>query len=149
MALIECKECGQLISSSARSCPNCGFVNTVVVKSKSNWVTITLSLGAIALFVFFYFTTISESSTDSNLTGDEPLVTMAEYNAITIGMSYQDVCGIVGGRGKEAGRNKIEGVPGVMESVETIMYEWNNELSGMNAIFQNNELTSKAQFGLE
>jgi hypothetical protein len=74
---------------------------------------------------------------------------MAKYDAIKTGMSYIDVVAIIGFGGEELSRNKINGVPGVMESVETIMYQWvNSGGSNMNAIFQNNRLFQKAQFGL-
>jgi len=77
------------------------------------------------------------------------VLTMAKYDAIKTGMSYIDVVAIIGFGGEELSRNKINGVPGVMESVETIMYQWvNSGGSNMNAIFQNNRLFQKAQFGL-
>ena len=31
MALIKCKECGESISSSAKTCPHCGFKNEVSI----------------------------------------------------------------------------------------------------------------------
>jgi hypothetical protein len=64
-------------------------------------------------------------------------------------MTYQEVRSIIGHPGQEAARNKIEGVPGVMESIETISYQWiNPNGSNMNAMFQNNKLVQKAQAGL-
>jgi len=52
-------------------------------------------------------------------------------------------------QGEEMSSNRIEGVPGVMESVTTVMYSWaNSDASNMNAMFQNDKLMQKAQFGL-
>lgn len=77
-------------------------------------------------------------------------VTFAHYSQIQTGMSYEQVVSIIGKQGEEMSQNKIEGVPGVMPSVTTIMYQWvNGNGSNMNAIFQNNKLLQKAQFGLK
>ena len=77
-------------------------------------------------------------------------VTMAKYQLIQDGMSYQDVVQIIGKSGIEMSRNHIEGVPGVMPSVDTVMYQWVNPFgSNMNAMFQNDKLVQKAQFGLQ
>jgi hypothetical protein len=79
-----------------------------------------------------------------------PTLTMAKYNQIQNGMSYSQVVGIIGQSGVEMSRNRMEGVAGVMPSVDTVMYMWQNDggLSNMNAMFQNDRLISKAQFGL-
>ncbi|MFC1600782.1 hypothetical protein ACFL34_00340, partial [Candidatus Sumerlaeota bacterium] len=78
------------------------------------------------------------------------IVTFDEYKSIQNGMSYRAVVAIVGAEGEEMVRNKIDGVPGVMESIETVMYQWvNSNGSNMNAMFQNDKLMQKAQFGLK
>ena len=78
------------------------------------------------------------------------VVTKSDYDRIADGMSYRQVAAIIGSQGEEMSRNKIEGVPGVMESVETVMYVWQNEDgTNMNAMFQNDRLMQKSQFGLK
>ncbi|MBW7866674.1 MAG: hypothetical protein H3C30_19955 [Candidatus Hydrogenedentes bacterium] len=65
-------------------------------------------------------------------------------------MTYAQVVQIIGHEGEEVSRNKIAGVPGVIPDIETVMYQWfNKNASGMNAMFQNNALMQKAQFGLK
>ncbi len=65
-------------------------------------------------------------------------------------MSYKKVVSIIGTDGEEMSKNKIDGIPKVMDSVETVMYQWvNSNGSNMNAIFQNDKLIQKAQFGLK
>lgn len=77
------------------------------------------------------------------------IVTFAHYTKIQNGMSYEQVTNIIGSQGEEVSQNHMDGVPGVMKSITTVMYQWMNENgSGMNAIFQNNKLVQKAQFGL-
>lgn len=76
-------------------------------------------------------------------------VTKAEYDRIRDGMSYATVVSIIGKRGEELSRSHMGGVPGVMESITTVMYSWQNvDGSNMNAMFQNDRLVMKAQFGL-
>ena len=122
-------------------------------------------LSVFALFVMILF---AFGSVDTEDTGDDPLdfgidsssdddsssdssgITKAAYDRIDTGMSYSEVVGIIGTSGEEQSRNKIDAVPGVMESVETIMYSWqNSDGSNMNAMFQNDKLIQKAQFGLK
>ena len=80
----------------------------------------------------------------------ENVVTKAEYDQIRHGMSYSEVVSIIGARGEETGSDRMEGVPGLMESVYTVMYSWQNrDGSNMNAMFQNDKLMNKAQFGLK
>lgn len=80
----------------------------------------------------------------------EPKVTKSEFDRIKNGMSYRDVVNIIGEPGEEISSNRIEGVPGVMESIDTIMYMWQNPGgSNMNAMFQNDKLMQKSQFGLK
>jgi len=70
------------------------------------------------------------------------IVTLAEYHKIEDGMSYQQVVNIIGEPGKELSRSDIAGYT-------TVMYSWSNSGgSNMNAMFQNDKLVNKAQFGL-
>jgi hypothetical protein len=70
-------------------------------------------------------------------------VTLAEYNALSEGMSYEDAVGIIGEPGEELSRTDLAGYT-------TVMYQWpNTNGSNMNAMFQNDQLVSKAQFGLK
>ena len=73
-----------------------------------------------------------------------PTVTLDEYNRIQNGMTYGEANGIVGEKGKEMSRTEIPGAP------LTVMYGWqNSDGSNMNAMFQNDKLVTKAQFGLK
>lgn len=82
-------------------------------------------------------------------TFSQHIVTRAEYDQIHHAMSYSEVVSIIGSSGEENSSNRLEGIPGVMDSVFTVMYSWQNrDGSNMNAIFQNDKLVTKAQFGL-
>jgi len=87
---------------------------------------------------------------DRPTSAPSPRVTKAKYDAVQEGMSYAEVVRIIGFSGVEQSSSKIDGAPGVMPSISTKMYSWQNPFgSNMNAIFQNDRLVSKAQFGLE
>ena len=78
------------------------------------------------------------------------VVSKSEYDRISEGMSYSQVVSVIGADGTEQASNRMEGVPGVMESVTTKVYAWqNSDGSNMNAMFQNDKLIQKAQFGLK
>ena len=70
------------------------------------------------------------------------VVTMDEFTRIREGMTYAQVRNIIGAAGTELSRTTMLGTT-------TIMYSWtNDDFSNMNAMFQNDALVSKAQFGL-
>lgn len=71
-----------------------------------------------------------------------PVVTMAEYDQVQKGMSYEQVTSIIGTMGTEISRSDLA-------RHTTVMYSWKNANgSNMNAMFQDGELVIKAQFGL-
>ena len=95
-----------------------------------NLVTFVVTLG-ILLGVFFV------------LKGD---ITMAEYNQIKEGMTYDEVCDIIGAEGELGADSSFGGY-----SAE--VYTWKGTLyfiSGANASisFMNGKVTAKAQVGL-
>ncbi|MEW6496991.1 MAG: DUF3862 domain-containing protein [Cyanobacteriota bacterium] len=71
-------------------------------------------------------------------------LSLAAYDQIQSGMSYQEVMNILGQKGKEISRVEIPGTS------TTVMYQWEAQggLKNMNAMFQDDALISKAQFGL-
>jgi hypothetical protein len=172
--MITCSQCQTPLGPGTRFCPNCGlqFENpvpesapafktsaTAPAKKKSN----PLLLGLVALVGFFVLVgivggnqrganTASQNSADPAVQSakteqpQEPQsqVTMANYNSINSGMSYEEVVAILGEEGTELSSNELAGY-------KTIMYQWKGAgfASNMNAMFQNGKLMQKAQFGLK
>jgi hypothetical protein len=72
-------------------------------------------------------------------------LTMATFNQLKTGMTYEQVVKILGTDGKELSSSEIGGI-------KTVMYQWEGSGSlgaNMNAMFQNGKLMSKSQFGLK
>jgi hypothetical protein len=70
------------------------------------------------------------------------VVTLHDYLSIDKGMTYDKVCTLLGSPGEELSRSDIGGYT-------TVMYSWKNVGgANMNAMFQNDHLVMKAQFGL-
>lgn len=69
---------------------------------------------------------------------------MANYSRIQTGMTYEQVKTILGKDGTEMSSNNIAGY-------KDAMYQWSGDNFGanMNAMFQNDKLIQKAQFGLQ
>jgi hypothetical protein len=75
-------------------------------------------------------------------TGVNAGITIANYERLQTGMSYAQVCEILGKSGTEVSRSEMVGYI-------TVLYEWKGDgLANMNAMFQNDKLTTKAQFGV-
>jgi hypothetical protein len=72
--------------------------------------------------------------------------TLAKFYKIKTGITYQQVKAIIGVDG-----TVMPGVPGVMPETRTIMYQWEGNSLGANAMikFQNNSLIQKSRFGLK
>jgi len=128
----------------------CGII--AYSRLQTSWGVVGIILGIIGLIYIF---TVSNQITSllNNPTGssplpqsifhDAPIVTKSEYNRINDGMSYSQVCSIIGSNGEEMSRSDIGGYT-------TVMYQWvNSNGSNMNAMFQNGGLVSKAQYGLQ
>lgn len=161
---IPCPMCAEPINPAAKKCKHCGEFLTgskqateeTAPKKKASCITtigggFLVFVGLFALYIYF-----SENSRSVRTTSDLTLpsigtqsITMAKYLQLKNGMSYNEVTRILGKPGEEMSRNKMDGVAGVMDSVETIMYQWiNGNGSNMNAMFQNDKLVQKSQFGL-
>lgn len=70
-------------------------------------------------------------------------ITLAQFNQIQNGMTYQQVVQIIGRQGTVISENNIV-------DIHTIMYQWEaGFMANMNAMFQNDKLMQKAQFGLK
>lgn len=97
------------------------------------------------LILVFFFPVFILCCTDLK----PPIVSMEKYNCIQSGMSYSEVVNIIGTPGTEMSRSDMPGIKNVMKEITTIMYMWrNSDGTNMNAMFQNDKLISKAQFGL-
>jgi len=76
------------------------------------------------------------------------VISSSEFNQIEAGMSYSQVSNIIGSGGVLMSENRISA--GLGGEIHTVIYAWKNPNgSNMNAIFQNDKLISKAQFGLD
>jgi hypothetical protein len=93
---------------------------------------------------------LDATSTTKSATPANGVITKAHFESIQEGMSYEDAVKIIGRAGEENASSTMPGVRGVMPSVQIKMYSWiNPDGSNMNASFQNDRLTTKAQFGLK
>ena len=165
-----CPDCGGGIEKEFKKCKNCGAeikqpgdlhkkveadessqsTSLQIVKKKpiAGYVFLVLVL---AFLLVVYFQRKKISLLDIENTGlNIQSINMNKYLQIRDNMTYLVVVNILGRSGEEQSRNKIDAIPGVMEAIETVMYQWTNkDGTGMNAIFQNNKLFQKAQVGLE
>lgn len=163
-----CKNCGQTVDKKAIVCTSCGVkIKKPILKKWWFWIVV--------IFVIVVATGISkdtdnnvktptiESSTDynksetsgsknentaneqTNKQNNSPKISKAEFEALKTGMTYSEVVSIIGGEGELSSQVNVAGY-------DTELYIWQGEGSiGANAniTFQNNELVSKAQFGLK
>jgi len=154
----KCKNCGAAITPQQSGAQEAGIISTDPSKpglpqKKNSPIKSVLVVIIIVGFFYVLFLALKpylSETTDHAGRSSSSTITMNQYLQIRDGAFYHEVVGIVGRPGEEQSRNKIDAIPGVMEAVETVMYQWTNkDGTGMNAIFQNNKLVQKAQYGLE
>jgi hypothetical protein len=81
----------------------------------------------------------------SGVSNESEYISLEEYNAVEIGMSYEEVTKIIGSKGtisSEAGE-------GEYKTFLVIWYGSGSAGSNTNITFQNNKVMAKAQFGLK
>ena len=81
----------------------------------------------------------------SGASDESEYITMEEFNKIETGMSYEEVKDIIGSPGEMTSQVEVD-------DIQTMIVTWyGNGMAGSNAnvTFLNNEVMSKAQFGLK
>lgn len=124
----------------------CGVI--ALARRERKWVSFvgigTALLGFIGIFAVSQLITsaLSRGSLPQSPFAPAAIVTKSQYDQISDGMTYEQVASIIGHSGNEMSRSDLGGI-------DTVMYLWQNSNgSSMNAMFQNDRLESKAQFGL-
>lgn len=160
--LTKCKACGADIAKSAKACPRCG------ARQKKN-IPLGIFLLIVGLILFFnglsgFISTnkgkesnppvAATSSIDETASPDEAeevnpsTISLEEFNAISTGMTYEEVVGIIGSEGEVLSEVDI----GMGEEYKTTMYTWKGEGSlgaNANVTIQGGKVTAKAQLGLK
>jgi hypothetical protein len=152
MAMTACRECGEFVSKSARTCPYCGKSHPGLRPMQFATIVIMLLVVGAGLAA-----AIDNQSSQPQAARAAPLasrsvhlaqarctVSMYQYLALKSGMTYDTALGILGCAGEEL--SSVE-----LADITTAMYMWRGNSFGgnMNAMFQNGRLVTKAQFGLK
>lgn len=143
--LKKCKYCQVDIPKKAKVCPNCKRT----LKSHGCLLAVLLVIifigAGIAGIAGTFGSNKAIQKTMSGTSDESEYITMEEYNAIETGMSYDEVKEIVGSSGEIS--SQVES-----NSIKIVIVTWyGNGVAGSNAnvTFTNNEVTGKAQVGLQ
>lgn len=147
---MNCKSCGKEIDKKAVVCVHCGCkIKKPIFKKWWFWFLIFVVVVAIGSSAGNSgendAATTNASSEQVEVKKNSPKISMEEFNALQTGMTYEEAVAIIGGEGELSSQVDVAGY-------DTKMYMWEGEGgfgANANATFQNNSLTSKAQFGLE
>ena len=141
----KCKYCQMEISKKAKVCPNCKRP----LKSHGCLISILVVLIVLGTGISIVVGTVGENKaiqkTVSGVDNEDEYITMEEYNAIENGMTYDEVKEIVGSSGEVSSEVESNGT-------KIVIITWyGNGVAGSNAnvTFTNDEVTGKAQVGLQ
>ncbi len=143
---IVCKHCGRELVGNGASVTQAATTKgnpTQVSPVAAVFVILTVLVGVGWMSGMFSMTDSSGRSVlPQSIGAAAPVVTKTEFDQIREGMTYEQVAAIIGASGELLSSNDLAGF-------KTVMYSWaNSNGSSMNAIFQNEKLIQKAQFGL-
>ncbi|MBK9238942.1 MAG: zinc ribbon domain-containing protein [Acidobacteria bacterium] len=152
-----CPSCRTTISLDAPTCPSCGEAvrsgtepSSAPASSKESANPIVVLLFLVVLALALYWTAngspFSGPANSYLQTGSttSPGVTLAQFQRLSDGITYSEAVRVLGGAGTEQSRSNIGGLV-------TVMYSWPGSGTlgaNMNAMFQDDKLVTKAQFGL-
>lgn len=144
-----CIQCGAWLRNNY--CPRCGYS---AVKSKQTRRTMVIVLLVIALIcvsamvilLFATPTAFTSPSTPTSVVHQQSGISLAQFNAVEMGMTYQEVCNILGSDGELLSEVDID----MGAEYVTKIYMWKGNALGANAniTFQGGKVSVKAQFGL-
>lgn len=164
-----CQKCGTELQEGAQFCASCGSKGlpplsqpAAPVKKGKAGRNVGIGCGAlVGLFVLILVivvatspksTPASNTTNSSQTTNSQSVsqpqaksgVTLANFNKLADGISYRQAVSILGEEGVVSSESNVAGY-------KTILYTWKADNWGgnMNAMFQNDKLISKAQFGLK
>lgn len=145
--LVKCKACGNEIAKSAKTCPSCGAKNKKPFYKK--WWFFTIVIVAVIIGATSgnkNNSTIENDNADTPVVHkNSPKISKSEFEALQTGMTYSEAVALIGGEGELSSQVDVAGY-------DTKLYTWQGEGSigaNANVTFQNDSLTSKAQFGLK
>lgn len=134
-----CKYCKEEIKKGAKNCPHCG---------KYQGMSNAAGCGIILIIIIFIFCVRGGCSgtdnSDNKSSSNSKYITYSEFTQIEIGMTYNEVCELVGSSGEITAQSEVGGIN------LTVVTWYGDSFSGSNATvyFENGAVTSKAQLGL-
>lgn len=149
-----CGACGARIESEGAFCAGCGVKRENKPASASPVVALfrffvaccKLGCAMVALLVLFAIILPKQPKSGQEVAQPaQSVITLAKFESLRTGMTYEDVCGVLGRRGEELSSTELAGY-------RTVMYSWKTDewgIANMNATFQNGQMISKAQLGLK
>lgn len=150
--MVKCKNCGKVYPIKLSNCPEC------FAKNKQLFINVVVGI-FLAIFVFVFMMVMVNitfnnnpneyiKDTPADIISSEGSISLQEFYKIEIGMTYEEVCNIVGGEGTLNTSVDLE----MGDEYKTEMYSWTGDgIIGANAsiTFQGGKVISKAQFGLK
>lgn len=138
--LITCKKCGKNLTSATLVCPSCGQ------RIRLPWAVRILIL-AVIIGIIVYFVAFRGGGSTSKPAENLPTISLAEFDSLKTGMSYQVTAAAIGSSGKIIKESGSEA-----EGNYQVTYQFEGEGDKdayANITFLKNRLTDKEQSGLK
>jgi hypothetical protein len=105
-------------------------------------VIVALCLGGLFLIPVFF-----DDTAPANGVHQQTGITLSMFNKIETGMSYEEVCNIIGSTGILLSEVDLD--MGAEYNTKMYMWESSNSLGNASITFQGDKVTMKTQFGLK
>ena len=147
MKMKKCKYCGCIYPNRLSNCPECFHRNYDYIARIIIGVFLILFVSISTFFCIYNLFDNGTVEETLKVVPSDAAISLEEFNKIETGMTYEEVCEIIGGNGVLNSSVDLD----MGDDYKTELYTWDGEGelgANANITFQGGKVIAKAQIGL-